>query len=289
MTTLEKIVKKAQALKKSYPNKFAKWTDYVKEASKEFRSTTAPAKKKTNIGKIKKYDLGFASKGSGTIVYNRLKQEYGDYENVAHISEFGLITIYDKKMPESVKNEIEDFNKKTKLGAIKKTKMKKKPIKYNDTAQRQSDIIRKEIKSKKFIMPHGYEVRRSKLGALMSVSDNAKQLLIDCINLDGSDMIANTPIEKIRAVEKIFYTEQGYNIKRIGKLKAIENWLRGLPTEITIPYYNVEILEIAKKWGSLKPNATEKQEDKILLNYWQYMANQLLQLFNKKKLSNKFN
>jgi hypothetical protein len=32
MTTLEKIVKKAQALKKSYPNKFAKWTDYVKEA-----------------------------------------------------------------------------------------------------------------------------------------------------------------------------------------------------------------------------------------------------------------
>ena len=45
MTTLEKIVKKAQALKKSYPNKFAKWTDYVKEASKEFRSTTTTKKK----------------------------------------------------------------------------------------------------------------------------------------------------------------------------------------------------------------------------------------------------
>lgn len=281
MTTLEKIVKKAQDLRKKAPNKFAKWTDYVKEASKEFKSSQILGKKKTKMGKIKKYDLGFASKGSGTIVYNRLKQEYGDYENVAHISEFGLITIYDKKMPESVKKEIEIFNEKSKLGAIKKTTKK-------NTAKKLSDLIRTEIKSKKYIMPHGYEVRRSKLGAIMSISDNAKQLLIDCIDLDGYDMKANTPIEKIRAVEKIFYTEYGYLINRVGKLKALEEWLRGLPSVITIPFYNVEIIEIAKKWGSLKMNATEKQEDKILINYWRYMANQLLQLFNKKKLSDKF-
>lgn len=222
MTTLEKIVKKAQALKKSYPKKFAKWTDYVKEASKEFKKSPGPVVKK-----------------------------------------------------------------KTKLGAIKKTKVKKKPI-VKRTAKKLSDLIRTEIKSKKYIMPHGYEVRRSKLGAVMSISDNAKQLLIDCIDLRGYDMKANTPIEKIRAVEKIFYTEYGYLINRIGKLKALEEWLRGLPSVITIPFYNVEIIEIAKKWGSLKMNATEKQEDKILINYWRYMANQLLQLFNKKKLSDKF-
>ena len=97
MTTLEKIVKEAKEIKKNYPKKFAKWTDYIKEASKKL-------------------------KGSFT-------------------------------------------KKKIKLGATKKTKMAKKPIKYNDVAKRQSDIIREEIKSKKFIMPHGYEVRRSKLGA----------------------------------------------------------------------------------------------------------------------------
>jgi len=222
MTTLEKIVKKAQALKKSYPKKYAKWTDYVKEASKEY-----------------------------------------------------------KKSPDPV------VKKKTKIGAIKKNKMKKKPI-VKRTAKKLSNLIRTEIKSKKYIMPHGYEVRRSKLGAVMSISDNAKQLLIDCIDLNGYDMKANTPIEKIRAVEKIFYTEYGYLINRIGKLKALEEWLRGLPSVITIPFYNVEIIEIAKKWGSLKMNATEKQEDKILINYWRYMANQLLQLFNKKKLSDKF-
>jgi len=215
MTTLEKIVKKAQALKKSYPNKFAKWTDYVKEASKEFKNSQ--------------------------------------------------------------------------LSGKKKTKMKKKQTIKKTSAKKESDRVRAEVKSKKFIMPHGYEVRRSKLGALMSISDNAKQLLIDCIDLSGYEKNITNPIDKIRAVEKIFYTEYGFMINRIGKLKALTEWLQGLPSVLTLPFYNVEILEIAKKWGSLKINATEKQEDKILLNYWNYMANQLLQLFNKKKLSNKFN
>lgn len=35
MTTLQKIVKAAQALRKKYPNKYPKWTDYVKAASKQ--------------------------------------------------------------------------------------------------------------------------------------------------------------------------------------------------------------------------------------------------------------
>lgn len=47
MTTLEKIVKAAKALKKKYPNKYSKWTDYVKAASK----TVKPVKK---VGAVKK-------------------------------------------------------------------------------------------------------------------------------------------------------------------------------------------------------------------------------------------
>jgi hypothetical protein len=35
MTTLQKIVKEAKALRKKYPKKYAKWTDYVKAASKK--------------------------------------------------------------------------------------------------------------------------------------------------------------------------------------------------------------------------------------------------------------
>jgi hypothetical protein len=39
MTTLQKIVKEAKRLKKLHPNKFPKWTDYVKAASKTIKKT----------------------------------------------------------------------------------------------------------------------------------------------------------------------------------------------------------------------------------------------------------
>jgi len=35
MTKLQQIVKKAQQLRKQYPNKYSKWTDYIKAASKQ--------------------------------------------------------------------------------------------------------------------------------------------------------------------------------------------------------------------------------------------------------------
>ena len=108
MTTLEKIVKKAQALKKSYPKKFAKWTDYVKEASKEFKKLPDRMKKKTNIGKIKKTT-------------------------------------------------------------------KKKAV-YKDNVKNVSDLIKKKIKSKKLIMPHGYQVSKSKINGNSIGSINQKYI-----------------------------------------------------------------------------------------------------------------
>jgi hypothetical protein len=54
---------------------------------------------------VKKYDLGFAKMGNGTTVYNRNKMQFGDYENVAHISEFGNVTYY-KKLPSYAVNMI---------------------------------------------------------------------------------------------------------------------------------------------------------------------------------------
>jgi hypothetical protein len=35
MTKLQQIVKKAQQIRKQYPNKYSKWTDYIKAASKQ--------------------------------------------------------------------------------------------------------------------------------------------------------------------------------------------------------------------------------------------------------------
>lgn len=50
MTTLQKIVTAAKKLKKQHPNKYSKWTDYVKAAAK----TIKPAAKKVGAVKRKK-------------------------------------------------------------------------------------------------------------------------------------------------------------------------------------------------------------------------------------------
>ena len=52
MTKLQEIVKKAKALKKAYPKKYSKWTDYVKAASKLVpKSKTVGATKRTTTKK----------------------------------------------------------------------------------------------------------------------------------------------------------------------------------------------------------------------------------------------
>ena len=46
MTTLQKIVTAAKKLKKQYPNKYPKWTDYIKAASKDIKK---PGKKIADV------------------------------------------------------------------------------------------------------------------------------------------------------------------------------------------------------------------------------------------------
>jgi len=54
-----------------------------------------------------KYDIGMARKGNGITVYNRAEEERGDYKNIAHISDNGVVKYYDKKLPNDVKKKIE--------------------------------------------------------------------------------------------------------------------------------------------------------------------------------------
>lgn len=112
----------------------------------------------------------------------------------------------------------------------------------------------------------------------------AQQLIIDNIDTYGSYGLKNaTELEKIKLLKNSFYSEYGWAVNRMGLQNAIESWLRGLPSIITLPFANYEIIEIAKQWGSLPQNATEKQEDKILNNYWRLMAANIVKLFRKIK------
>jgi hypothetical protein len=58
-----------------------------------------------------KYDIGAGSMGSGTTFWNRKEEEFGDYKKIAHVSDSGKVTFYDKTLPSAVKQHIEDYVK----------------------------------------------------------------------------------------------------------------------------------------------------------------------------------
>jgi Ca2+-binding EF-hand superfamily protein len=58
-----------------------------------------------------KYDIGAGSMGSGTTFWNRKEEEFGDYKKIAHVSNSGKVTFYDKTLPSAVKQHIEDYVK----------------------------------------------------------------------------------------------------------------------------------------------------------------------------------
>ena len=79
---------------------------------------------------------------------------------------------------------------------------------------------------------------------------------------------------KIDYIYNRFYSEYDWNIKRIGKLKAMTEWLQGLALDIE--YTNGSIIQLAEEMDSIEPNPSEKLQEKILANYWRFMANIIL-------------
>jgi len=110
----------------------------------------------------------------------------------------------------------------------------------------------------------------------------AQKYIIGCIDTEGYDTKANTEKEKVKFLWDTFHAEYGCHMEMGWSFqKSIAEYFAGLPTCCTIAFYNWDILEIAKKWGSLPENPTEKQEDKILDNWFNFMAMKTIQLFTK--------
>ena len=113
------------------------------------------------------------------------------------------------------------------------------------------------------------------------LDQTVKLYILDCIdNNDYSQKVLATTAQKIAFVESCFNKEYGHEIALVGRQNAVMSWLQGLPSVLNIEFMNYKILELAEKWGSLPPNASEKQQDKILDNYWNFMAAKLCQLFD---------
>jgi hypothetical protein len=99
-----------------------------------------------------------------------------------------------------------------------------------------------------------------------------ENIILNSISLDAYDIENGTEFDNIQNVYKIFVSEYGYNIPRVGELNSFKEWLQGLPSVLTVPFYNSEILDIAYIHGVLDAKANEATEDGFLNTYFDRLA-----------------
>lgn len=123
---------------------------------------------------------------------------------------------------------------------------------------------------------------------MYKLKEHVNAYIIDCIDGQGYDLPGDALITtegKLRFLHDTFLKEYGWHVARYGKQNAFKEYLQGLPSCFNIAFTNHDILELAYKWESLSPSATDKQKDKILENYFNFIAVKTFQLFKKFKIS----
>jgi|TARA_R110000772_G_scaffold7784_1_gene26177 hypothetical protein len=109
---------------------------------------------------------------------------------------------------------------------------------------------------------------------------NYKAYILECISSEDDLINQNlTDDEKINYLFDRFGNEYGFQIERMGENKAMAEWLSGLA--INIPYTYGEIIELAVEMGSIDENPSEALEDRVIENYFSFMANIILSFKSK--------
>jgi hypothetical protein len=133
----------------------------------------------------------------------------------------------------------------------------------------------------------------------MTLDKTVKEYIINCIDSDGYDIpldlmreahALNIPFEeytkgKLQFLYDTFIIEYGWSIPAHGEVGAFREWTQGLPSCFNIEFTNHGILVLAETWGSIPANATERQKDKILENWFNFIAVKTFQLFKKYKIN----
>ena len=79
---------------------------------------------------------------------------------------------------------------------------------------------------------------------------------------------------KLKYIFDRFSSEYGFMINKVGKYKAMSEWLSGLALDIE--YYYSDIVDLAIKMGSIDPNPNDKLRNKVEQGYFDFMANIIL-------------
>ena len=107
-----------------------------------------------------------------------------------------------------------------------------------------------------------------------------KLFILNSLDFSGYDIDPQTTEEKIRTLEQVFMAEYGWQVPRLGRAVAIREWLLGLPSVISIPFTYYDIEQLLRSFGAIDATKTPRQVEKLVDNYWQYVAVKIDQLFN---------
>lgn len=110
-----------------------------------------------------------------------------------------------------------------------------------------------------------------------------KQYILNAIDFDGYDnaLPMSTDAEKLQSLDQVFRAEYGWMINRVGYQAAMREWISGLPSCFEIEYRNHAIIELAIEWGSLTINSTEREQEKIIDNFFNFVAAKTTQMIYK--------
>ena len=107
---------------------------------------------------------------------------------------------------------------------------------------------------------------------------NYKAYILECISTEFNwdDLIEKdlSDDDLINYLFDRFYSECGWAIPREGKRSAMTGWLQGLA--IAIPYTYSDVIELAVEMGSIDENPSEELVDRVIDNYFSFMANIIL-------------
>ena len=110
----------------------------------------------------------------------------------------------------------------------------------------------------------------------MNVSTQFKHELLETIDGDGYDKYPFNERSKREFLRDTFESEFGWRVDQVGRANAIQEWAQGLPSAVSFPFMNHDIMQLGIKYGALSDDSTDKAIDKYIDQYWsQYLPGAL--------------
>ena len=114
---------------------------------------------------------------------------------------------------------------------------------------------------------------------------NIQTYLIDAINTEDHTTEATTHAEKLAFVMSCYESEFNHKYNQVrhpNEQDRFANWLAGLPSVLDIPFYNDDVINLAKRLQEVDTYPNEKNTTKnIVENYFNFMSYHILKLNQK--------